>query len=124
MYTTDNGYGTEWSRSVSHELINMLTDPRANLVAAKYKKDGSAVGTTFYAYEPANPCGGASSIYRIDGVAVSDFVLPAWFSSEEVNGSGFLDFMNQANIPFTLCAGGTAQFFEAKKGDWRTISSP
>ena len=38
MYTTDNGYGTQWSLSVSHELINMLTEPRANLVVAKYKK--------------------------------------------------------------------------------------
>ncbi len=59
-----------WSRDFSHELIEMLEDPTLDV---RYYMDGSS-----WMREIADPVEWDG--YRLDGVYVSDFVLPAWYA--------------------------------------------
>ena len=59
-----------WSRDFSHEILEMLVDPETN---RSVYHDG--VGHTVEVADPVEWDG-----YRLDGVFVSDFVLPTWFA--------------------------------------------
>ena len=67
---TGGGTVESWSRDFSHEILEMLVDPGTN---RSVYHDG--VGQIV---EVADPVGWDG--YRLDGVFVSDFVLPAWFA--------------------------------------------
>jgi hypothetical protein len=56
----------QWSAKFSHEILEMLVDPYANVRTA----GGSLV-------EVCDPVNGRT--YRVLGVPVSDFMLPDWF---------------------------------------------
>jgi hypothetical protein len=66
------GVGTveSWSRDFSHEILEMLVDPETN---RSVFVDG--VGRMVEVADPVEWYG-----YRLDGVYVSDFVLPTWFA--------------------------------------------
>ncbi len=66
------GVGTveSWSRDFSHEILEMLVDPGTN---RSVFVDG--VGRMVEVADPVEWYG-----YRLDGVYVSDFVLPTWFA--------------------------------------------
>lgn len=59
-----------WSRVFSHETIEMLADPTTGRVV--YHND---VGSLVEIADPVENAG-----YPLDGVLVSDFVLPAWYA--------------------------------------------
>jgi hypothetical protein len=59
-----------WSRDLSHEVIEMLEDPGLDV---RYMRDGST-----WQREIADPVDGLG--YRLDGVYVSDFVMPARYA--------------------------------------------
>jgi hypothetical protein len=67
---TAGGTVESWSRDLSHEVIEMLEDPTLDV---RYLRDGST-----WRLEIADPVEGLG--YRLDGVWVSDFVLPAWYA--------------------------------------------
>lgn len=84
--------GVQWSVTVSHELMEMLADPQC----VKLGADGQT------AYEVADPV--ENNIYQINGVAVSDFVLPSWFT-----GGGLpapYDFLKVLTAPGAIAQGG------------------
>jgi len=70
--------GEKVSVTASHELLEMLIDPGAQLWAQS--SDGK-----FYAYEMCDAVEAAE--YLIDGIAVSDFVYPSFFESWHKPGS-------------------------------------
>ncbi len=67
---TGGGTVESWSRDFSHEILEMLVDPETN---RSVFDDG--VGRIVEVADPVEWHG-----YRLDGVYVSDFVLPAWFA--------------------------------------------
>jgi hypothetical protein len=67
---TGGGTVESWSRDFSHEILEMLVDPGTNRSAYH---DG--VGQIVEVADPVEWDG-----YRLNGVFVSDFVLPAWFA--------------------------------------------
>jgi len=67
---TGGGTVKSWSRDFSHEILEMLVDPETN---RSVYHDG--VGRIVEVADPVEWDG-----YRLDGVFVSDFVLPAWFA--------------------------------------------
>lgn len=69
---TDKEDGMQWSVTASHELLEMLADPWACLCAQA--SDGRIL-----AYEPCDAVEAEEFGYQINGVTVSDFVLPSWF---------------------------------------------
>ncbi len=48
----------------------------------------------------------------VDGVKLSNFVTPAWYSGR----SGNKDFLGKLTNPLTLTAGGYAQYLDPSKG--------
>lgn len=97
---SDIAFGSSWSITISHELLEMLADPDINLAAEG--EDG------FYAYEVCDAVEDDGLGYEIDGVKVSDFVLPAWFSPQ---AQGPFSFKASVSMAFALAEGGYISVF-------------
>jgi hypothetical protein len=108
--TTLNDGGSV-SVTASHELAEMLVDPAINLCAV-------GPGTnTFYAYETADPVEELS--FKVDGIAMSDFIYPAWFEGFRKAGSVRFDHLGRVKRPFQILAGGYMSVF--KGGRWTQV---
>lgn len=88
--------GYDWRTTASHECLELAKDSSANLWA-------QAGSRQLVAYELADPVEGDT--YEIDGVPMSNFVLPAWFDPRASAGSR-LDFLGKLSQPLTMTAGG------------------
>jgi hypothetical protein len=88
--------GLSWTVTSSHELVEMLIDPTATL--------GVDLGNgTWVAWEGCDPVEADAYGYKIDGIAVSDFITPAWFDR---NAKGPYDWTRRCHRPLTLLPGG------------------
>jgi hypothetical protein len=74
---TSMGYKENWTITASHELLEMLVNPYAVFASYVAINDRSA---SFYELEICDPVSPDACAYEIDGVSVSDFVFPEWFS--------------------------------------------
>jgi hypothetical protein len=89
--------GENWTVTLSHEALELIADPEANLyVRGPHPTEPHNV---FYWYEMCDPV--QAETYTIDSVEVSNFVLPLYFTSSEERG-GRNDFLNQAHQGKTL----------------------
>ena len=69
-----------WSLTTSHELIEMLVDPFGRRVTeGQSTKPGQ--GRVQFLVEPCDPSEAAQFAYVINGVTVSDFYTPKYFST-------------------------------------------
>jgi hypothetical protein len=109
---TDNVYGTSWSVTASHELLEMLGDPEINLSVFQENSDGSGI---LYAYENCDACEDDSFGYMIGNVKVSDFVYPSWFEGSQPAGTQF-DYCGKITAPFQLLSGGYIGVFNISSG--------
>jgi hypothetical protein len=100
--------GEPVSLSTSHELVEMLVDPAINLMTTG--PDPLAV----YAYESADPV--EQLAFDVIGIAMSDFVHPAYFESFHAPGSVRFDHMDQVKQPFEILSGGYQ--IVMKDGKW------
>lgn len=117
---TDQENGLQWTVTASHELLEMLADPDINLAAYVDRPGG---GITLYAYEVCDACEADEFGYTIDGIAVSDFVTPAWFESFRAAGSTEFDRQKKITKPFQLLAGGYIGVYEVPSGNgWTQIT--
>jgi hypothetical protein len=82
------------SAVLSHEVLEWWYDPACN--------DWSDRGRSSVAKELCDPV--ENDYYLIDGVAVSNFVLPAWFNSLDKRGPW--DRLGRLFGPFTMTHGG------------------
>lgn len=99
--------GGNWQVTFSHELLEMLCDPEINLCAL----DES--GMKLYAYECCDACEDDSLAYDINGVKVSDFVLPAfWMPSTPVHAP--LSFTGAVKKPLQILPGGYLAYLDLK----------
>lgn len=112
---TDAKYGLKSSVTLSHELLEMLGDPEINLCI-------QLDNNTFAAYETADAVEDDNLGYDIDGITVSNFVLPSYFASAtEVDPEGY-DFKKVLTgaCP-ALATGGYMSIFDPSKGGWTQI---
>src|SRR3954447_24520075 len=82
------------SAVLSHEVLEWWYDPACN--------DWSDRGRSSVAKELCDPV--EADWYRIDGVAVSNFILPAWFNP--LDKVGPWDRLGKLHGPFTMTKGG------------------
>ena len=107
------------SVTASHELCEMLVDPWCSLMSQS--RSGAV-----YALENADPVEDNSLGYRVDGVLLSDFVFPAWFSvfpTQSAKGAPVkvqYDYTNKVRRAFQILPGGYAQRFE--DGQWSQLT--
>ena len=91
------------SVAASHELVEMLVDPAANLYSTGPKKN------RLYDYEVADPV--EELFFKVDGIAMTDFVYPSYFETFHKKGSTRFDHMEILDRPFDLHEGGYQSYW-------------
>jgi len=95
------------SVSASHELVEMLVDPAINMMTM------GPDPKTMYAYESADPV--EETDFQVDGIAMSNFVYPAYFETFRKPGSVQFDHLNQVTKAFQILKGGYQIIFKSGK---------
>lgn len=91
-----------WSLTLSHEILEMITDPYGNrLVAAAHPLDVRQ--RVKYLLEVCDPC--QAIWYPVNGVPVSDFYTPRYFDPVDVDRSRF-SFTGALERPLQILEGG------------------
>lgn len=112
--------GTPWTVTASHEVLECLADP--NLCKAAQGSDGK-----FWAYEVCDAVEGDT--YEIDGVKVSDFVLPLYFEplpgAVAVHAKDGLryDYLGLIRSPLEIRPTGYGQYFDCAGNGWQQVMS-
>src|SRR5262245_13325360 len=113
-----------WTVTLSHEALELTGDPENNLLVQgpHPKKRGVQV---FHWFEMCDAV--QNETYKIDNVAVSNFVLPLYFTSSDERG-GRNDFLGTASKEgktlrsFSVNVGGYIGFFDPSENDHVTWS--
>jgi hypothetical protein len=108
-----------WTVTLSHEALELVGDPEVNLLVAGPHPDPQEKGRTVYHwFEMCDAVQGEA--YAIDGIEVSNFVLPLYFTSGEEKG-GRNDFLGRSHRgnslrSFGVNPGGYVGFFDPSTG--------
>lgn len=105
--------GGSWTVTASHEILEMLADPEINDTVFL---QASATTGTLYMKEVCDAV--EETQYEIDGVTVSNFVLPSYFEVGVVSAlRPPFDYLKQLPGPLpTLLGGGYIGLFEVGSG--------
>lgn len=115
------GLQEDWSVTLSHEALEMIADPQTNLVVqGPHPVDRDR--DVFHWFEVCDAV--QAQTYEIDGIGVSDFVLPLYFTPNAEPGSrnnfigGALEKKRMDKLTsFDVAHGGYIGFFDPIKGD-------
>lgn len=119
---TDKTYGSSLSVTISHETLEMLADPYIDRTIEI--STGARHGGLLYALEVADAVEDDSLGYQINGVLVSDFITPFFFSQNPPPGMK-LDFCGHVTKPFQILKGGylgVMKLTESAKG-WTQVTA-
>jgi hypothetical protein len=111
-----------WSLLASHELMELLCDPWGFRVAP-----GTSLaedqGEVEYLVEVCDPC--QHSTYEINGVVVSDFVLPAFYGPPQADAKR-CSFLGNIRASWQVLPGGALTWFSRvpREGIWQAVCSP
>jgi len=117
----DAKYGLSWTVTLTHELLEMLGDPYIDVCV--FNQNSNTTGN-LVAMENCDPVEDDSMGYLINGILVTDFVLPAFFENNRAPGSTKFDFCGHLTAPFSIGKGGYMSVFPvnpATKG-WNQIT--
>lgn len=106
--------GESWTTTLSHEALELIADPEVNLLVAG-PHPANPKAAVFHWYEMCDAV--QSERYKIEGVEVSNFVLPLYFTSGDEAG-GRNDFLNRPD------AGGPLKSFGVKRGGYVGFFNP
>ena len=105
------------SITLSHELLEMLVDPAGDRVIQAADLDPYSGGQQVkYLVEVCDPV--AAYSYEIDGVAVSDFVLPSFY---DPTATGKVDFAGFLARPLTVPLGGYISWLDPTDYRWHEL---
>jgi hypothetical protein len=116
--------GEKWTVTFSHEALEMIGDPEVNLLVAGPHPQNSSK-EVFHWFEMCDAV--QTETYKIDGIEVSNFVLPLYFTLNDEKGARN-DFMNRKHGGSTLKSfgvnpGGYVGFFDPASGEHETFSA-
>ena len=107
--------GEQWSVTLSHEALELLADAQVNLLIQGPHPDKPTL-EVFHWFEMCDAV--QSQTYATDGVEVSNFVLPLYFTKEEQEGgrNDFLGILTQGKglSSFGVAPGGYIGFFNPR----------
>lgn len=115
----------EWTLDASHELLEMLADPQgsrtqpANAITVTNGKIVPATGTVQYLVEVCDPVEAETYSYEINGIMVSDFILPSFYDDAYKTGTQY-SFRDNLVEPLEILPGGYISW-ETAEGDWQQI---
>lgn len=109
--------GESWTVTMSHEALELIADPLVNLLVAG--PHPSENRTVFHWYEMSDAV--QAETYELDGVEVSNFVLPLYFTPDSEKGSRN-DFLGRSHggktLPsFGINPGGYVGFFDPQTNE-------
>jgi hypothetical protein len=108
--------GSGWSLTASHELIEMLVDPFGRrITAGQSPKPGQ--GRVEFLVEPCDPSEAVAFAYVIDGVSVSDFYTPKYFSTV-FNAADRYSHTGAIKKPRTVLKGGYLSWHDPVSDHW------
>ena len=115
--------GENWTVTLSHEALELIADSQANLLV-QGPHPANPAQTVFHWYEMCDAV--QSETYLIDEIAVSNFVLPLYFTIGEQSG-GRNDFLGRAYggkklQSFGINPGGYVGFFDPATGQHDTFA--
>lgn len=113
----DIEYHSSLSVTIGHEALEMLGDPLIGLMMedARTKRE--------YAYENCDACEADQFGYEVDGILLSDFVLPAFFDQYQEGKAAKLDHMGHVKEPFEILEGGYLSYREiGGDGEWKQLT--
>jgi hypothetical protein len=101
--------GDAWSATLSHEALELIADPQCNLLVQGPHPRGPALPQVYHYFEVCDAV--QSQLYDIDGVTVSNFVLPSYFAPDDAS-EGRRDFSGTNLRSFDVNPGGYIGFFD------------
>ena len=105
-----------WSLTVSHEVIEMVTDPWGNrMVPGGSPMQGQ--GLVDILVEVCDPVGGPNSAYTVNGYLLSDFVTPNYYDPLPAAGVRY-SFTGAVDGPRLVQEGGYLSWRDPASGDW------
>ena len=107
--------GEPWSVTLSHEALELVGDPQVNLLVKGPHPNPNEQREVFHWFEMCDAV--QAETYEIDGVRVSNFVLPLYFTGESETGSRN-DFLG------TRLGGATLQSFGVNPGGYVGFYDP
>lgn len=113
---TSEDAAEKWQVTLSHELLEQIADPNANTCAVVTFRGKTAA----IEYEVCDPVEETS--YLIDGVPVSNFVLPAWFQSASPGAVGPFDYLRVLKSPLQIATGGYVGYTYTLRR-WQEVSA-
>jgi|SRR5579871_4439835 hypothetical protein len=124
VHTNDQGQpsaeavnGDQLSITLSHELLEMLVDPSGTRVTQAADLDPYSAGQQVnYLVEVCDPC--VLYSYDIDGVPVSDFVLPSFYDPDATGQVDFAGFLAQ---PLTVPLGCYISWLDPTDNRWHEL---
>ena len=112
----------DWSVTLSHEALELALDAEINrLVQGPHPNPDERGRVVYHWYEVCDSV--QADTYVIDGVKVSNFVLPLYFTSSEEH-LNHNDFLGRGVQSFGVRPGGYVGFFDPVKGDHATFHPP
>ena len=103
---TDKQYGYDWRVTFTHEVWEDLGDP-----TCFWSANDPSNETIFRSLETGDPVEADNLALDYNGVKISDFVLPAWFSGDP----GPYDYGKHCTKPAQVLSGGYVSIFEGGK---------
>jgi hypothetical protein len=115
--------GENWTVTLSHEALELVGDAQANLLV-QGPHPAHPDQTVFHWFEMCDAV--QAETYEVDGVEVSNFVLPLYFTADDQTG-GRNDFLSRPYKGKTLRSfginpGGYVGFFNPKTNDHETFA--
>jgi hypothetical protein len=115
--------GENWTVTLSHEALELVADPLVNLLVAGPHPDEER--TVFHWYEMSDAV--QTETYKVDGVEVSNFLLPLYFTPDSEKG-GRNDYLGRSHkgkalASFGINPGGYIGFFDPKLGKHVTFAN-
>lgn len=118
--------GENWTVTLSHEALELLGDAQGNLLVQGPHPENPAV-EVFHWFEMCDAV--QTQTYKIDGIEVSNFLLPLYFTTEEQEG-GRNDFLGEPDKngqtlkSFCAADGGYIGFYNPRTKQHETWSRP
>jgi hypothetical protein len=107
----------DWTITLSHEALELIIDPTVNLMVPGPDPRDPA-NWVLHAYEACDAVERMS--YSIDGVAVSDFLTPNYFTLGDEKGTRN-DFLGVGVKSFGVTPNSHISFFDLSTGTWETV---
>lgn len=109
-------YDSSWSVTCSHELLEMIADPWGNRLYP-----GVIQGKRVQILEEmCDPC--EAFTYVIDGVTVSDFVTPEFFSAAPRKDHHY-SFLGNLTSPYEVADGGYISWIDPSDNHWYQLTN-